>query len=70
MVNKGDEKQTSGVAPDLNPITIFIHSLDNPLEDNAENKYGFIVSPYIGVKVLMTYVCPQLNYAPTKANLF
>ena len=56
--------------PDLSPITIDILSLEQTTLNTNSNKVGIIVSPYIGSKVFLNYICPLMNYAPTKITLF
>lgn len=70
MIHKNNEEGVSEEVPDLNPITIEILSNDQSAQLGTGKNIGIIVSPQIGSKVLLNYICPLFNYAPTKIRLF
>lgn len=70
MISKPNAQGVSSEFPDLQPITIDILSCEQTGAVGSSNVLGVLVSPYIGSKVFLNYICPLFNYAPTKISLF
>jgi hypothetical protein len=54
--------------PDLNPIKVQIQTLESVGLD--EGIFSVRVSPFIGIKVFLNYICPLCHLPPTKSSLF
>ena len=70
MISKTIGEGISEEVPDLSPITIEILNCEQQTMIGSGNSVGVLVSPYIGSKVFLNYICPLLNYAPTKISLY
>lgn len=61
---------TARETPDLSPIKLnLIDSTEASSSDKGTRK-AIMVSKFIGIKVLLNFICQSFNVAPTKVQLF
>jgi hypothetical protein len=70
MIPHTNENGQTEDVPDLSPITITLMCTELSAQLGKLNEVGLIVSPHIGTKVLINYICPLFSYAPTKVKLY